>query len=131
MNNRTRIMAKMPSLASAKSMLPRPRVIASMLLSTLILAGCGTGPIPTPAPTTPGMSAKDKTPATRPLACNEFKIVHFNPGKKDVTEKDIADALATKPDPIGHVRNVVGDNSETIVAVQEGNAAWHSLCDGK
>lgn len=84
-----------------------------------------------PAPTTPTLSVKDKTKATRPLGCNEFKVVHFNPGKKDVTEKDIADALAQTDNPIGHVRNVVGDNSATIVASQENNAAWHTLCDGK
>lgn len=128
MNNRQKISAPTRSRDSGKSIQRNLRAMLFPLLILPILAGCATSPIPTPSSTIPTQSGKA---IARPLSCNEFKVVHFNGGKPDVTAKDVADALAQADNPIGHVRNVVGDNAATIVANQENNAAWHKLCDAK
>lgn len=91
-----------------------------------ILAACASR-LPT---IDPGIPTTLPSVNGKPVACSEFEIIHASTGKPGgATVQDVQDALQ-KPDPIGHVRNVVGDTTKTLAQVREHNAGYRALCDG-
>lgn len=105
----------------------------SPLLFLTALTGCvsADGLIRMPGlliPTQSG-STQDKPPS--PAVCSEIQIVHYNDGDPKVTVGIVAAALALPPlgNPLGHARNLLGDNSATIAQIQDNNAVLHRLCD--
>lgn len=59
-----------------------------------------------------------------------FGVIHYSAGKPNVTVADVKAQLA-RDNPLGRVRNFVGDTNQTIAQVKEYNSAWHALCDPK
>lgn len=102
----------------------RKRALVCVMILPFILTGCETlTRIRAPSITTAQGDA-------RPVACDEFQVIHFSTGKPGVTADNIAAELK-RENPVGHVRNVVGDTSQTIAQIKESNAAYHALCDSK
>lgn len=90
-----------------------------MMLAAPLLTACVSGASKTPTQDL-GVAGND-----RPLACFEFKVVGYSPGKPAVTMEEVKEApnLAT-------ARALLGDTSETILETQANNAVWDRLCKG-
>lgn len=78
----------------------------------------------------PTQSGSGGMQAPAPAVCAEIEIVHYNDGKPGVTIEDIQQALALPPvaNPLGHARNLLGDNTPTIAQIQDNNAVLDRLC---
>lgn len=105
--------------------LPRLRLaLVLAMLSTLTLTAC--------EHLTQMRASSIQTQAgdARPVACVVFEVIHYSVGKPNLTVADVK-AQAARDNPLGRVRNYVGDTKQTIEQAKAHNAAWHSLCDPK
>ena len=104
------------------------------LSASLLLAACvgPDGSLRMPAALIPAPTAAEQAaqPKPRPAVCTEMDRITYSTGKPGVTAADVEAALALPPqsNPLGHVRNLLGDTTPTIAQIQDGNAVLDRLC---
>lgn len=101
------------------------RQMPLVLTSLLILSGCTT----LSQMTGLGTQTTSGEKAIKTAICNSFHLINANRGKPDgVTRQDIENEVQ-KDNPVPHVKNLVGDTSQTLLQIDQHNAAWHAVCD--
>lgn len=94
---------------------------AALLALLTMLAGCAS----TTQEIAPGTPTRSSN-----AACLSIEPISPNRGKPGgATTEDVATAL-DRDNPIGRVRNLVGDTDSTLRSVDKNNAALKALCGG-
>lgn len=95
---------------------------AALLGLTMLLAGCANSGRETNLGT--------QTPSDNAATC--ISVIHIAPNRGKpggITTEDISAAL-DRDHPIERIRNLVGDNSNTLMQIDKNNAALAILCGG-
>lgn len=105
-----------------------PRAKALLLILPLTLTSCAslTSILGLGIQTPPAKASEQD--GARAVACSEFSAISINKGKPGLTVGDVQEQAARTDDPIGHVRNYVGDTSQTIAEVTIHNAIFDRIC---
>lgn len=101
-------------------MLKKQLTLLALLALPMMMAGC--------ASPTQGTNLGTLTVSGKPAACLSLVQVQPNRGKPGGPTVEDVEALLDKDNPIGRVRNMVGDTAPTIAKNDKNNAALKALC---